>query len=114
VLREGQSLYQGQGVRSCNGRAFFVHQGDGNIVLYDGGRVLAASNIMDSSSNVLTMQSDGNLVEYSRDGRVIWSSNSSGHNGGELRVEDDCRVAIYDRNGRAFWQTNTSGCVPEQ
>lgn len=112
VLRRGQSLYQNQGVRSCNGRAYFVHQGDGNIVLYDGNRVLAASNIIDRSSSTLTLQDDGDLVQHARDGRRMWASNTAGHYGVELRVQDDCNVVIYDR-GQAIWHTNTAGCVPE-
>jgi hypothetical protein len=112
VLYGGQTLYQNQGVRSCNGRAYFVHQNDGNIVLHDRGRALAASHIIDSRSDRLTMQDDGNLVQYSRDGRAMWASNTAGHYGAELRVQDDCNVVIYDR-GQAIWHTNTAGCVPE-
>jgi hypothetical protein len=113
VLAAGESLYQEQGVRSCNGRAYFVHQRDGNVVLYDNGRVLAATHILNSWSDVLTMQDDGNLVQYSRSGDAIWSSGTAGHRGATLSVQDDCNVVIYDRGGRAIWHTNTAGCVPE-
>lgn len=109
-LLSGESVYPGQGIDSCDGRTSFVHQADGNIVLTHDGRTITSSYVTDRRTQVLTMQDDGNLVQYARDGHVIWSSNTAGHYGATLRVQDDCNVVIYDRGGRAIWHTNTQGC----
>jgi hypothetical protein len=87
-----------------------MHRGDGNVVVYHDGNQIAATNIYDSRSDRLTMQNDGNLVQYSQDGRATWSSGTPGHYGAYLRVQDDCDVVIFERDGRAYWHTNTSGC----
>jgi hypothetical protein len=112
VLRQGQSLYQGQSLWACNGSAYIAHQNDGNLVVYArDGRVLIANNVHDPSSNVLTMQSDGNLVEYSATGRALWASNTAGYYGAQLYMQDDCNVVLY-HDGRPIWATHTDGCVP--
>jgi hypothetical protein len=110
ALESGQSLYRDQSVTSCDGRTSFTHQGDGNVVVYHDGRAIASTGIQDSSTNVLQMQNDGNLVQYAYGNRVLWSSNTPGHYGARLVVQDDCNVVIYEPSGNAIWHTNTAGC----
>jgi hypothetical protein len=109
TLESGQTLYQNQYVTSCDRQNMFVHVADGQIVLYHNGTALWWSGVHDSTSNTLTMQNDGNLVEYNRSGRAIWATNTSGQWGAALSVQDDCNVVLY-ANGRAVWSTNTYGC----
>ena len=110
TISAGQSLVQGQGLSSCDGRTSFVHQGDGNVVVYHDGQAIASTGVFDSSSDRLTLQGDGNLVQYSRFGQAIWASNTTGHDAARLVVQDDCDVALFDRGGHLYWHTNTSGC----
>jgi hypothetical protein len=110
TLEAGQSLFRDQGVRSCDGRTVFQHQSDGNVVLYHDGRRVAATDQFDSSTDRLTLEQDGNLVQTSRWGQRIWASDTPGHFGPRLVVRDDCDVQLLDSSGRAYWHTNTSGC----
>jgi hypothetical protein len=89
------------------GRYRFVYQGDGNLVLYDGGRTTWASNTAGRAAGVAIMQGDGNLVIYTPGPRAIWASNTAGHNGSGLVVQDDGNTVIYDPGGHAIWATNT-------
>jgi len=109
-LHAGEWLGRDQGVYSCDGRTVFLHQGDGNVVLYHDGQRVAATDRFDSSTDRLTLQDDGNLVQTSRWGGQIWSSGTPGRFGARLVVQDDCDVVLLDGSGRMYWHTNTSGC----
>ena len=104
----GQTLAPGQHVASNSGRYRFVYQGDGNLVLYDGGRATWASNTAGRPTGVCIMQGDGNLVVYTPGPRPIWSSNTWGHNGSHLVVQDDGNTVVYDPGGRPLWATGTA------
>ncbi|MCK6548345.1 hypothetical protein L6R52_21030 [Myxococcota bacterium] len=106
----GTKVYgHNQGLTSCDGRYTFVHQGDGNVVLYaPGGRALWATGTHGRSTDALVMQDDGNLVLYAPGGRAIWSSRTHGNPGAFLAVQDDGNVVIYRPSGRAIWATGTN------
>jgi hypothetical protein len=107
-MRPGETLVSGQQLTSASGRYSFVYQGDGNVVLYDGGRATWATNTAGRPTGVCIMQGDGNLVIY-LPGVAMWASNTNGHSGSSLVLQDDGNVVIYDPNGQAVWATNTSG-----
>jgi hypothetical protein len=111
VMEAGTSLHQGQSVKSCDGRNTFVHQADGHVVLYHDGAPLWWTGVLNSNSDHLTMQGDGNLVEYARGGAPIWDTKTYNHAGSRLNVQDDCNVVIYDKDNHAIWHTKTWGCV---
>ncbi|MGH9133706.1 MAG: hypothetical protein ACRDZZ_07200 [Ilumatobacteraceae bacterium] len=78
---------------------FFVHQSDGNVVLYDDqSHPLWANGTVGLDSDLLVMQDDGNLVLYATDGTPLWSSDTAGNPGAKLEVHDDGRVVIVDAN----------------
>ncbi|MFN4786715.1 MAG: hypothetical protein ACK5LW_05370 [Pseudanabaena sp.] len=56
----------------------FVVQADGNVVLYGGGRAVWATNTGGNPGAFLAIQSDGNLVVYSRNGNALWSTETGG------------------------------------
>lgn len=60
----------------------------------------------------VTMQSDGNLVEYLEGGRALWASRTSGATGAHAVMQRDGNLAIYATNGTAVWSSDsrTSRC----
>lgn len=97
-------------LRSANKAAWFVFQGDGNLVLYvlrNGAWVPRwDSGTCGSGGSRCVMQGDGNLVIYHANGQPLWSSNTWGHPGASLAVQDDENVVIYHR-GVPLWATDT-------
>jgi len=109
VANGGTSFAPGQGVTSCDGRFTFVHQGDGNVVLYKQGAPLWSTGTHGTSTSTLAMQGDGNLVLYRTNGSARWSTGTHGNNGARLAVQDDGNVVVYRSNGTAIWSTGTHG-----
>ncbi len=108
TMQPGQILLPGEAIHSANGRYTFVYQGDGNLVLYDGGHPLWASNTDGKPAGVCVMQGDGNLVLYKRGGVPLWASGTNGSPGAHLIIQDDRNVVIYQPNGHPIWATNTN------
>lgn len=109
-LNAGEGLYPDQDLLSPNGAYRFVHQADGNIVLYrqHDGRPLWASNTNGAVTGSLKMQDDGNLVLYGFTGRAIWASNTPGQPGNFFKLQDDANAVISDAAERtARWSTDT-------
>lgn len=107
-IQSGQVLRSGDAIHSASGRYTFVYQGDGNLVLYDGGHALWASNTNGRPIGICIMQGDGNLVIYSPNGgNPIWASKTDGRPGSHLVLQDDGNVVVYQPNGHAAWSTNT-------
>jgi hypothetical protein len=106
-LRPNEILSVGDSRPSIDGRFLLVYQGDGNLVLYDDGAALWASNTNGTSPNFVVMQGDGNLVIYDANGTPVWASNTSGHPGAYLIVQRDGNVVVY-QGGYAQWATNTN------
>jgi hypothetical protein len=118
-LKANQVLQKDEKLVSANGRFEFVHQGDGNIVLYDNqptGRAIWAANSNGSSTRKITLQADGNLVQTEvSSNRERWSSGTRGRG-------DDTSVFIMQDNGNAvilsdgnqIWETGTKQRMPHE
>ncbi|KAK1312662.1 hypothetical protein QJS10_CPA07g00494 [Acorus calamus] len=106
MLFSGGSLNAGQAL--TNGNYKFIMQSDCNLVLYDGGRAIWASNTNGKGSScVLRMQYDGNLVIYAAGERAVWATNTNRGRGNYfLTLQNDRNVVIYD-GGSAIWATGT-------
>jgi hypothetical protein len=107
ILQPNSTMAPGQVVYAPNGRHHLNFQRDGNIVLYDKGRVLWASETNGSRANELRMQADGNFVLYGR-GRTIWSTNTGGNPGAQLRVQNDGNLVMYTVDQRVIWASQTA------
>jgi cell wall-associated NlpC family hydrolase len=101
TLQPGQRLYPGDILYSPSHAYRLVMQGDGNLVLYAGGKALWSSKTNGHNGANAVMQGDGNLVVY-RAGKALWSSKTNGHSGAILDMQDDGNLVIYWQ-GRALW-----------
>ena len=121
-LKAGESLQAEQQLTSGSGKAKFVVQSDGNLVLYQSAQtntgasddvVLWASNTHAATGDGLHLDlqvDDGNLVLYSdpqKPDPVVWTSSTSSAT--ELVLQDDCNLVLRDSALNALWTTNT-GC----
>jgi hypothetical protein len=94
-------------ITSQNGRSELVMQGDGNLVLYRGGKARWATNSNGKVVSRAIMQGDGNFVLYGPGGAPIWATGTARHPGAGLILQDDGNVVIYNSGGKALWATNT-------
>ena len=112
-LASGYALPVNQAVYSCNGNVVLAHQGDGNVVLYQGGTLALWSTVTAGyTTSVFWMQGDGNLVLYGPASEVYWAlSWYLGYNsaGAWAAVQDDCNFVVYTADSRPIWATGT-GC----
>jgi hypothetical protein len=96
-MRPTEFLRLDESRRSDNQQFTFVHQADGNLVLYDPTtQPLWSSGTISAETDLLIMQDDGNLVLYKHDGTPLWNSQTAGHPGAQLEVRDDGRIVIVD------------------
>lgn len=60
--------------------------------------------------NTLIMQTDGNLVLYSKVGSnaqvASWASNTSGNPGATVTLQDDRNLVVYSSAGKALWSSS--------
>ncbi len=109
ILSPGRALLAGDAVRSSDGRFTFTYQGDGNLVLYQGGvGAIWSSGTAGTSVGRATIQADGNLVIYDGSGAAVWHTSTHGNSGAYLKVQSDGNVVIYSAGGGgALWYTGT-------
>ncbi|MFD7641949.1 hypothetical protein ACFV4P_14975 [Kitasatospora sp. NPDC059795] len=70
------------------------------------------SNNSGSTWFELTLQSDGNLVEYRWDGgsrRACWATNTSGSAAHHATYQTDGNFVLYTQSGSALWSSSSSG-----
>lgn len=108
-LRPDERLSTGQSRTSCDGRFTLVMQGDGNLVLYQGGAALWATNTNGPGNGNYSavMQGDGNFVVYRDGSRVVWASNTERNAGASLAIQNDGNVVVYAPGSRPLWASNT-------
>ncbi|SCE43212.1 Beta-galactosidase [Streptomyces sp. DvalAA-14] len=109
TLTANQSLAANQSLYSCDGRFNLILQGDANLVLYEGGTALWASNTSGTSGTRVILQGDGNLVLYTAANSPVWASNTSGNAGAKLVIGNDGNVVITSATGGTLWSTGTGG-----
>ncbi len=67
-----------------------------------------ASIVLPGGQFRLTMQQDGNLVEYSSDGSAVWASGTN-PSGTYAVMQKDGNLVVYNNSGAALWASNTAG-----
>ena len=103
-------------------------QDDGNVVIYQGSTPLWATNTVTGSvwlqpgqsktsrngQFLLTLQTDGNLVEYNAAGQPLWASGTANQRTVEAILQTDGNFVVYgtpkpDGSQRPLWASGTSG-----
>jgi len=92
-------------LQSTNGRyRALVHATSGRFVVRDQVRAVYLFRTPAADSDWLTLQTDGNLVLYSRSGRAPWSSGTGGRGASDLVMQNDGNLVLYLRsNGKPTW-----------
>jgi len=73
------------------------------------GESLAAGQSLTSGSVVLTMQTDGNLVEYGLGSQVVWSTNTYGNPNSVVVQQTDGNLVVYAPGNYPVWASGTWG-----
>lgn len=116
VLAAGASMARGASVPSPSGEFILSFQSDGNLVLLQepGDVVLWASGTNDETTDVLVMQTDGNLVIYDNyvPASAMWATGTDGHQNATLVLQDDGNLVVYTAvhvDARVEWVGTVSG-----
>ena len=87
------------------GLTMLIHQGDGNVVLYDG-KTGATPWHTHYRGDKFTFQTDGNLVLY-RGNEPKWASHTAGRGGERVILQADGNFVMYGPNGTVIWASHT-------
>jgi hypothetical protein len=99
--------------RLIRGTLRLIQQGDGNLVLYQGGKALWSTRTNHHPGAQTVIQGDGNLAVYSSALKALWSSrtNQNGNPGvsAALVLQDDKNLVLYEQApvSRVLWATYT-------
>ena len=110
TLNPGESLNVRQSISSNNGCFKLIMQNDGNLVLYrNSDNIVAwATNTSGTSTNIATMQTDGNFVTYKPFKIPTWASQTSGKSNSKIVLQDDGNLVIYQNSTSPIWASNTT------
>ncbi|WP_412735983.1 fibronectin type III domain-containing protein [Krasilnikovia sp. MM14-A1259] len=104
-LYPGEMLFPNERLVSANGRYVLVMQGDGNLVEYDGGTPVWASNTAGVGASTFEAQRDGNFVVYAAGHRAVWATGTNRPDS-MLTIQDDRNVVVYAPGNLAVWANN--------
>jgi len=106
-LTRGEVLAPGHAKASHNRKYHLNMQGDGNLVLVAGKKVLWNSGTGGHPGASFSFQRNGNLVVHSVKGTVLWQSGTHGLMS-RLLVQDDGNLVLY-HGTIAHWNSGTGG-----
>ncbi|MEI8025518.1 MAG: hypothetical protein WCI18_04135 [Pseudomonadota bacterium] len=107
ILSAGQRIEVAQLLCSTDGRFQLAMQEDGNLVIYQAGSAIWASNTGGSGATFAILQYDGNLLLY-KDSSVVWASHTGGRKANSLIMQNDGNLVIYNGSD-PVWASNTGG-----
>ncbi|KAA0162852.1 hypothetical protein FNF31_03115 [Cafeteria roenbergensis] len=108
-IKKGQSLRAGE--KLVSGGASLELRNDGRISLFGNGRELWHNHLENQHNGpfTLTLQPDGNLVEYNKDHSAVWAANihDCDKKGTVARLNGDGNFVVYEEYGEPVWSTDT-------
>lgn len=106
-LESGDSIGEGDSILSSGRQsALWIHSS--NPILYNSSEKVWTPGIAGNDTDLLTMQSDGNLVVRNSHGAAIWDSGTWGNPGAYAMLQEDGNLVIRDSDGDSLWASNTS------
>ena len=102
-LFSGAACVPGESVYSPAGRYHLTMQTDGNLVEYNRAGVGVWASETSAAGSTAIMQSDGNVVVYDASHTALWASDTSGHPGGSLRLRDTGQLRVESASGALLW-----------
>lgn len=108
-LHSGGDLWPDQYIQSLDGSQVLYYQLDGNLVVYQNGSPIWASNTVTSNPGWTSMQGDGNLVVYNGAGNPQWSSGTYLYSGAELHFSQYGGVMLCRPPQSRPWTSNGYG-----
>lgn len=104
-LYPGTALKGGELLRSDFASNYELRmQEDGNLVEYQGSRVVWQSGTDGNPGAVLTYQRDGNLTIVANN-TALWSSGTSGRSAGRVYLDNSGTFRVHDAAGTARWES---------
>jgi|SRR5579859_6110165 len=107
------AMYTGQQpywATSTDVPTFRNHPTRGNSLNVDEGLGIGDSLISTNGAFRLTLEIDGNLVEYNQStGSAVWTSNTAKSLGWCLIMQEDGNLVLYDAHKAPIWASGTSG-----
>ena len=103
VLSPGAELDTGQSVVSPNGDYRLTMQGDGNLVEYGSDNVAIWASGTRATGSRAVMQGDGNLVVYNKNDVALWATGTDGNPGATLSLDDTGETDVLSPSGHRLW-----------
>ncbi len=102
-LENNGKLTLGESLVSVNGKYTLILQShDGNLVLYEGKKVLWNAITENKDAQEAKMQTDGNFVIYNSKNEPIFASNTQGNTGAFLLLTDEGTITIISHD-KSLW-----------
>lgn len=104
-LLANEYLDAGQRLVSPDGQFVLTMQGDGNLVEYAPGNRAVWSSGTNRPGSILRMQGDGNVVIVAPGNQAVWATGTSGNQNATLELQNDGNVVVYGQGHQARWST---------
>src|SRR5690349_15684670 len=104
-LANGEQLGSGARLVSPNGQFVLTMQSDGNLVEYAAGNRPVWATGTNRAGSITRMQSDGNVVVVAPGNAAVWATGTNGNPNATLEVQDDGNVVVYAAGHVARWAT---------
>jgi hypothetical protein len=106
-LNPNEQLNPGERLISPNGKFVLTMQGDGNLVEYAPGNRPVWASGTSSGGSIARMQGDGNLVVIAVGNLAVWATGTSGNPNADLELQSDGNIVVYAQGHIARWASGT-------